>query len=228
MGMFIDILIIGIIFISIFIGFKKGFVHSVLSVMTKIVSFIISFIVSSRFAPLLYNSYFRDGVIRNVESRVEPGTPLGIADQVTASLSSIPNVLAGAAKMFGVDYEKMETIVQDSGLTADIAESLESVIVGPVVMGLCKIIIFAVVSAIVTFALGAIVNIISGLAKLPVLRQADGLLGAAVGIINGILVSLIVSYFLVIAASLLDNSEIIDIIDTSNLVALFAKTNLFI
>lgn len=228
MGLFVDIFIIAIIFISVIAGLKKGFVRSVLSVMAKIISFIISFIVSNRFAPLLYNSYFRDGVVRNVESRVDPSVPLGLSDQVTASLSSIPNVLSGAARMFGIDYEMMEELVKESGLTTDLATNLESAIVGPVVMGICKIIIFAVVSTLSAFVLGAIVNIISGFVKLPVLRQADGLLGAAVGIVNGVLIALIISYFLVILASLLDNSEIIDIIDTSNLVSMFARTNLFV
>lgn len=228
MQAFVDLLLIGIIICYVIVGLKRGFVRSLFSVLVKFVSFIIAFFVSGKFAPVLYDSYFRDGVVRNIESRIDSSVPVGLTDQVSTALSSIPNVLAGAAKMFGVDSDMMEETVRGTDLTADLAVSLEGSVIGPVVTAICRIIIFAIVSAVASLVFGAIVDIISGFAKLPVLRTADSLFGAGLGLINGFLCVLIISYFLVIAASLIDNSEIIDIIDSSVLISLFTKTSLFI
>lgn len=228
MTAFIDILIIAVIFVCVIKAYKKGFFRSMFAVIVKIISYIAAYVASGKLAPILYDSYFRDGVIRNIESRMDSSVPVGLSDQATTAVSSIPNLLAGAAKLFGFSAEKMEELLNVSELSNNLTSELESVIVGPIVTGICRVVIFSVVAFVVSLILSAVVDMIIGIRKLPVLSKADKLFGIALGVINGFLCAMLVSYFLVIVASIVDNSEIIEIIKSSTMVALFTKTSLFI
>ena len=228
MAVIIDLLILAVILICVLKAYKKGFFRSMFSVVVKIISFIAAYIASGKLAPVLYDSYFRDGVIRNIDSRIDSSVPMGMSDQATAAISSIPNILSGAVRLFGFDASKMEEILSSTDLSADVAAGLESAVVAPIVIGICKVVIFSIVAFIVSLVLNAIVDMIIGVRKLPVLHQADKLFGIALGLVNGLLCSMLGVYILVILSSVLDNSEIIDIVNSSNMVALFTKNSLFI
>jgi|GEM_PF-4608030 len=224
----IDIVFAVIILFCMFTGFRRGFTRSLVSICVKAVSLTAGFVLSGKFAPMLYNSHFKDGVMRNIDMRVDDSVSANLSEQVTTVINSVPNVLSGIAKIFNVNELFIEDKIDAASMSDNIAATLESSVVGPIVNGICRIIIFAAVSIVFSIVLSAVANIICGFIRLPKLKKCDEILGISLGLFNGVFAVMMMSYLLVIVASLIDSSEVVRIVDSSIFIDLFSKINLFV
>ena len=91
-------------------------------------------------------------------------------------------------------------------------------------MFVCRIIIFAIVSFLASLVFSIIINLLCKIVKLPVLRTANKALGGALGLFNGIIFALIVSYICVIVSGLINNSEFSEIVNSSHVIEIFTST----
>lgn len=228
MDFIIDIVFVVIILFCMFMGFRRGFTRSLISICVKAVSFTTGLILSNKFAPMLYNSQFKDGVMRNIDMRVDDSVSANLSEQVTTVSNSVPNVLSGIAKIFNVNELYIEEKIDAIKMSDNVAATLESAVVGPIVNGICRIIIFAIVSIACSIILGAVANIVCGFVRLPKLKKCDEILGISLGLFNGIFVTMLLSYFIVIVASLIDSNEIVRIVDSSIFIDLFSKIKIFV
>lgn len=122
------------------------------------------------------------------------------------------------AENFKLDMTVMETV----------SSSVEELVAGPLAVVVCRIVIFAVVSAVASIVLGILVNLICKIAKLPVLRTANKLLGAVLGLFNGLLCVFILSFICTIATGFVDNSEFTEMVNSSYIIDYFAYANMLI
>lgn len=93
---------------------------------------------------------------------------------------------------------------------------------------LCRIVLFALTSFVLSMLLGIVVNLICKVVKLPILRTANSVLGALLGVVNGVVCVFIISYVCVIAASLLGNDVLNNMVYSSRIIELFTDASLFI
>ena len=228
MDFIIDIVFVVIILFCMFMGFRRGFTRSLISICVKAVSLTTGLILSNKFAPMLYNSQFKDGVMRNIDMRVDDSVSANLSEQVTTVSNSVPNVLSGIAKIFDVNELYIEEKIDAIKMSDNVAATLESAVVGPIVNGICRIIIFAIVSIACSIILGAVANIVCGFVRLPKLKKCDEILGISLGLFNGIFVTMLLSYLIVIVASLIDSNEIVRIVDSSIFIDLFSKIKIFV
>lgn len=118
------------------------------------------------------------------------------------------------AENFKLDLD----VIKDMNITESVSSSVEELIAGPLAVVVCRIVLFAAVSAIASVVLGILVNLICKIVKLPVLHTADKLLGAVLGLFNGTLCVFILSFIFAIVTGFIDNAEFTEMVNSSYIV----------
>ncbi len=228
MDIFADLLLIGVILIFVISGMKRGFTRTLLSFAARIISVVVAAFLSKNFAPIVYNSYLQEGVLKSIKTQLDANFTTTLSDQIAAVTESIPTSLLKISEMFGVNTATFEEQIANADISGDIALALEQNIAAPIILLICRIIIFVIISTLASFVLGFIVNAVCKVVSLPVLRTANKILGAALGLINGVICALIISYVCVIVSGLIDNSEFSQFVLSSQLIKVFTNISLFI
>ena len=209
----IDIILLAIIIILTIRGHRKGFVRMFLETIGYIASAVCAWYVSNRYASVVYNSYFKEGVIRGINGRITDSETL---DQATASFYAIPDQLRGIAKNIGFDIGEIGKRISEAGDSGEnVATALENLVVGPIVETVCKVVMFVLVMVAASIVLKFLIGIIGRLFNLPVLKSANGLLGAIFGLINGVVVVCLLSTVVYLLAGVINNEVIANNISTS-------------
>ena len=158
--MIIDIAIILAFTVCVFLGAKKGFAKTVLGFCSYIVSVIAGIIFYDEFLDFLYSNAVSAGKIEEYREK--------ITEKITGyMLSHGENVPA-------IFKKSLETA------TGDVAASIGEIAVETVVA-----VLFFVGIVILVKVLAKIITMV---VKLPVLKQFNGLLGGAMGAVNGVIV----------------------------------------
>ncbi len=227
MNYIIDLVLIGFIIIMIMSGSKKGFVKTFLQLVSKIAAFIVSAVLSKIYAPKMYEAFFQSGVIRNIDERMTAGNVIDIAQKTTAAFNGIPSDLRGIADALGFTTETISNALKGVEFgNSGVAKTLEANVVSPVVITICRVILFALFSFVLSVVFKFIIGIISGFFELPVLKSANKMLGGIFGFVNAMLILWIVSYLLVVGSSFVGDDSIADMITSSNMIKLFINNNM--
>lgn len=202
----IDIVLLVLIVIITLRGRKKGFIRMLLETLGFAVSAVVAWIVANKFSKTIYESYFRQGVLSNIEDRM---TGSGSPDAGTVSFYSIPNQLRGIAEKLGFSVEQLtqNTVNADSSNPGDAAAVIEKTVVSPIALIVLKIVLFLITMIVCSLVLKFIIGIIDRASKLPVLKTANGTLGAIFGLLNGLIVATVISLLLFTAAGFINNES---------------------
>lgn len=134
------------------------------------------------------------------------------------------DVVNAIAENFKLDV----SVIKDVGISETVSASLEEVIAGPLTVVVCRIVIFAAVSAVASIVLSILVNLICKIVKLPVLRTANKILGALLGLLNGLICVFILSFICTIATGFVDNAEFAEMVNSSYIIDYFAYADMLI
>lgn len=226
---FIDLLLILLIIFFIISGKRRGFTRTLLSFLSKLVSVAAAFFVSDRYAVPFYDTFLKENVLNALESKIQLTSASDTSGQISAVLDSVPQSLTGLAEMLGINMDVIKSEIADFNFTGGTAATVvEESLAGPLVASLCRIVLFALTSVVLSMLLGIAVNLICKVVKLPILRTANSLLGALLGFVNGLICIFIISYVCVIAASLFGNDALNDIVYSSHIIELLTDASLFI
>ena len=206
----IDIILLALLVIFVIRGQRKGFVRMLLETLGSIASIILAWFVSKSYSQTLYNSYFKEGVIRSIDGRLSGSDSL---DAATASFYSIPNQFRGIASMLGFDVDGISKTVD--GSAASNAEALESSVVGPIVIIIVKILLFIAVLVLSSIIIKFIIGIVDRATKLPTIKKADGVLGAVLGFITGLIAVILLAEIIFAVSGMIDNEIIADKVSSS-------------
>lgn len=219
----IDIILVALLVIFVIRGYRKGFVRMLLETIGSIVSVVLAWFISKNFSATVYNSYFRQGVIRSIDGRLSGSDSL---DAATASFYSIPNQLRGIASMLGFDVEGISKSVDPS--SASSAEALESSVVGPIVLIIVKILMFIAVLLVCSFLIKFIIGIIGRAKKLPTIKKADGVLGGVLGFITGLIAVALLAEIIFTVSGMIDNEIIADKVTSSFVIKLAREATSYV
>lgn len=172
--MFIDILFLFIITFSIIICFKKGIVLSVFNVISAIVSVAVVAILYKPAVRIFQSSYLGIKLTEGIQSRV---SEMLLGSENAASSSNMPEFV----KVFL--YNSTDTITHS---IANLTDKIIGVIIG--------IIVFIMLVLIVKLIVRFVPKILDAVTSLPLLRQANKLLGGASGVVIGTIWSVIAVY----------------------------------
>lgn len=219
----IDIILLAILVIFVIRGHRKGFVRMLLETLGTIVSIVLGWFVAAKYGETLYNSYFKEGVIRGIDGRLSGSDSL---DAATASFYSIPNQLRGIASMLGFDVDGISKTVDPNSPSG--AETLESSVVGPIVTIILKILIFIAVAVVTSIIIRFVIGIIDRASKLPTIKKADGILGGILGFITGLVAVALLAEIIFAVSGMIDNEIIADKVTSSFVIKMARDTSQYV
>ena len=191
--MIIDIAILLIFLVCIIWGAKKGFVRSIIGFFSYIISIIICMYMYTPFKNFLYTNPYFFGIIADFQNN--------IAESIN------------------------RYAFQEEGVLPAIFSSALNTITGTVSEGLSEIAVSAIIAVIFMILIIISVKIIGKLllvaVKLPVLKQFNGVLGGAIGGINGIIVCYIAAAVIMFFIVREETSLIAEQLNTSLIGAYF-------
>ncbi|MDR0532047.1 MAG: CvpA family protein [Oscillospiraceae bacterium] len=204
MALLIDLALLALWLFMIFWSARRGFFVTALNLGAWIVSLALAGTLSSALARPVYDAFFASAARRlieeNITSAVQGSQVTQYAQKV---LSDLPEALTSLARVAGISTQSLIGNLQAHAFSsASAAELLEQAIVAPIASAVTRLALGALVFAVLMAATRLLVRQIAKLRKLPVLRQADRLLGAALGFLKGALLLFVVSLALRALAAL--------------------------
>ncbi len=229
MGTVIDLLLITVVIIFVVMGARKGFARTLLSFLAKIASIIIAYFVSDMYADVVYEKFFKESVVGTLEANIDSTISSGkLSEQIMSVWENLPDFLKGIGDVFRLDIMAFKGEIDDISLSEGMATSLEQTIAGPLAIAVCRILLFALVSFVASILLSIIVNLICKVVQLPVLRSANKLLGAILGLMNGLICVFIISFICTIASGLIVSDAFAEAVNSSYIINFFAYLGMLI
>jgi len=200
----IDLILVALWGVMVLWAMKRGFFSTALTLVAWVASLALAGVLSSSLAAPLYEALFANSartiIESNIDATIQSSEAAMYAQQV---ITDLPEALQRLAQMAGISTEGLIGNLSGQAFTsASAAEMLEQTVVAPIATAAFRIILSIVLFAVLFFAARMIVRQIAKLRKLPVLKQADQLLGAGLGFIKGALLVFVLALVLQAAAAL--------------------------
>jgi len=200
----IDLILVALWGVMVFWAMKRGFFSTALTLVAWVASLALAGVLSSALAAPLYEAFFANSARAIIESNIDAAIQSSEAALYAQRvITELPDALQRLAQMAGISIEDLIGNLNGQAFTsASAAELLEQTIVAPIAVSAFRIILSIVLFAVLFFAARMIVRQVAKLRKLPVLKQADQLLGAGLGFIKGALLVFVLALALQAAAAL--------------------------
>ncbi|MBR3766804.1 MAG: CvpA family protein [Clostridia bacterium] len=221
----IDIAVILIIVIIAVVSAKKGFLMSLFNIAAFVASGILARLFSSPVTSFIYSNYLSEKVLLKLNELLPSGSVNGeITGIIDGVMNSLPSFLAGVAKQFGIyniaDFEQFS----QSGEALTV-EMLEREYVGPLVSNIVSVIVIVLLFILFSFLLKIVLSFINRMLtkkKHKIIRSTNMFLGAALGVIKGVIPAGLVCALLNIIAPAFNNETLLELTNNSyfcNLIA---------
>ena len=225
--MIFDILLLVLFCLVVFFAARRGFLVMALRLAAWVVAFALSRVLSNVLAEPLYNAFVAEPARRMVESNigqaVDGSQAVYTAQQVIADLPDALSQLA--ARVGGITPEYLLDNLDTQQFTENAVYAIERSIIAPIAIAVISFALLIVLFIALLIVCRLIARKLEGLRELPLLRQADWLLGAALGLVKGVLLLIIVALALQAAAALSqEDSTFARMIDASLIITFLSRS----
>jgi Colicin V production protein. len=208
MSIFLDILVLAVIFLCAFIGYRRGFVLTLLRSIGYFIAFPIAALLSSFLAPLVWNGIVRGMVISSIAEKLPDMSAGGGIEKITAGLPDWYNIkpselIASLTNSITPTKEEVATAVTDNFISPTA--------IG--IIGIILTIIFVILLFIVVMLLSKKLKIFN---KIPLVGTANRVLGAVLGVVVGVvwlcIIALVIHLFISVLPDVFTfvNAEIVN------------------
>ena len=225
---YVDWILLALIAFFVFTGIRRGFTRTLLSFVARVASLIAAYFISDMYAETVYEKFFKETFINAIESNFGSQLPDNVGDQIHIAWSKLPEFLLNIGDKFGLDMLAIKGELESVDIDQAVSSVVEESVAGPIAVSICKIIVFAIASVVASFVLNVAVNLLCKIVKLPVLKTADKLFGAGLGLINGFICVFILSFIFIIISGFISPKELADAIDSSYIINFFAYANMLV
>ena len=207
----VDIALILILIISVISSMHKGFLKSLLSLACFAVALIAASAFNEPVSDWCYENIISDIVVKEVENAMSEGfSSESAAVTVQSSIDMLPGFITEYLKNMGIDISTVSKQIADLELSsADTALRISENIIRPGALVLLRMIFYLIIFIAVRFVLGLLSGVLNGITKLPLLKQVNKWLGAALGLIKGIVLLLAVCSVLNFVGDITKNSDVL-------------------
>lgn len=184
----VDIFLLIIFAVIVILGAVNGFIKTVLGIVATLAAFFLAYKLSALFAPQIYENFLSERVLNAIKTRLfDAQDATSAAQQASAVLASIPEFVINIAASIGINTTGItEKIRGLDNTSSTIAKELTDNIAAPIVIAVVHAILFAVLISVLYILFMVVVKVIDKIFKLPFLKTANRLLGAAVGAVKGL------------------------------------------
>lgn len=182
-----DVLMVALLVLCVWLGWHRGFVRTVGGLMALIAAVLVAAVFSGPIAKAIYGNTVEPKVMAAMEGYVE-GKVLPDAEQLDKALDRMPDLVSDMLDSSGLDsgaaiLEKIDFVRADETAAACITRKAITPVVLPLIKTLCSVVLFALAYVLALLAARAL-NVV---AKLPLIKQANRLLGLFAGLATGAL-----------------------------------------
>lgn len=225
----VDMIIIGLIALSVIIGFYRGFIQSVLNLGGCLISFLLSFWLYPKVADMISGNAdltrtimgFTDSssVLGDLDLAAKSVNSLG-ADNVSAVIekANLPEPLGTILKSNIVD--KVFSPLGQTSVSEYINQTIVSVSVNVLSFVLCFIACFIVISILI--------NLVRVVFQFPVLKQMDWLVGGLFGFARGLVLCFVLFTIMPMIVSVVPIENFRTMVDESTLAKVFQNGGLIV
>lgn len=181
----VDGLLVLLFALCVYIGWRRGFIKTV----SVLIALVVALLVSTTFAGPIANWVYSGKVEPAVAATLEEQFATEIlpeSGEIDVALEKLPAFVTGLLEAGEVgDGEailgKVDTLA--AGETA--AQAIMDKVITPIVLPLLEMLCSTVLFVLVYFAAMIVLRLLDLVAKLPVLKQLNGLLGVVAGVLTG-------------------------------------------
>jgi len=221
----VDIVIIGILGLSVLVGMYRGFIASVASMGGCLLSLGLSFWLSPKLAAWVQGN---PEILRTLASYTDAATKLGDQELAASSVAGltqggIANILSRVqlpAPLSALLQSNLEN--KAFGTAANVGSYVSQTIVGAILNVICFIVCFIALLLVIHFVL----NFLKAVFRFPVLKQLNSLAGGAFGLIRGALLCFVAFALLPLIQTMVPIGGITEAVEGSALAPIFNSGNL--
>ncbi len=187
MNIIIDAILLIIIAICLLSGYMNGFVKTVIKLISGVAAFIIAFIVSPIVSGLIYDLFYYDTVKNIINNEL---LKLGYSDAAGIFTEGALNgILGDLMDICGFSLTELQSHVSNASSIEDVCTMLAEKFAQPIANATSYVTAFILVFVLAAVAVFFISSVLKLATKLPVIKQADKLLGLIMGAVSAIIFS---------------------------------------
>lgn len=178
-----DIIIIAVFALLFFIDFKRGIAITILNVAGVALTGFLAYHISNFLALWVYTAFVQQTLTTNLQQMIDTQ---GINSAIANSFSALPNWVMGMLgfflSIFGLDSSVYTNDFQVPNSAAAAASASVENLIQPVITGMFRLVIGAVLSIIIFIIIKILVKKLAIVFKIPVVKQINKLLGGVLGL----------------------------------------------
>ena len=191
MGYLFDLIIAAILGLSIYFGFKKGFIKTVLSALSFFIALVIAFSFQAKLSEKIYEMPMVDSVKKTIREEFIKLAPTNTNEQGFDSeklVTEKPEGFMAILDIAGISESDIKAKYEGwkKQGTEMAADALVSYVADPIIKSLVSIISFAIIFFASLLVLKILIYILDNIFRLPVLKQANKVLGVTLGVFLGL------------------------------------------
>ncbi len=190
----LDAIVVIIIAVTAIVGYRRGFIRTIIQLAGCIVAFILALSLSGTVATMVYDEILRDGLHEKIETAwsetVVEGAAQTVTEQTEAVLDTLPEFVQTALDAETITQGIRDSVGNDQTGTA-VADYLVDDLIRPLMVAVIRFIAFLLLFAISMLLIRLLEKLLKPLTKIPLVRQTDGLLGAIVGLVKGVVFAVV-------------------------------------
>ena len=176
----LDGILIVCILLFLAIGIHRGFAKSLVGLIGTIAAVVLAVGLSGVVAQWVYSSFFQPSLMQSLQEAVGTANSQSAARDVLAAL---PDWASQLLQDNGVTVPALAGILAQGGEGAVITAEA---VISPVMIQLLRMVAVVVLMVVFGIVVSLLARVIGQIFRLPLLRQIDSLLGAAAGLLQGV------------------------------------------
>ena len=226
----VDLVILGILAVSVLFGLYRGFIASVASMGGSLLSLGLSFWLSPMVADFLRNNTSLSNTLMSyadAATRLKDSTLSGLSVQGLTS-ESISAILGRASLPAPLDKLLQNNLEQQVYKAANIPQDVGHYVTLTIVSALMNVICFVVTFVLLLILFHVIINLLKAIFRFPVLKQLNSIAGGAFGLLRGALLCFVLFALMPLLQTVIPVEGLGEMVETSTLAPLFNSGNLIL
>ncbi len=184
MSLLLDIGFVIILLLCVVFGYKKGFFKSIAGFIGAAVAMFLAWTFAGLLANALYQGIFRSRLISSISAILAESGVASASEKAAGVLTGLPDIVRNTLSQQGITSEQMAQSLQQAG---DNAAQATADLISPAVIWLLQLILTIILFFVLLALVRLVLRLVLKTLRLPVLRQANGILGALFGICKGVI-----------------------------------------
>ena len=204
----IDALLVLVLLVTVFVAARRGFFKTVLRLGAWILSVVLAASLSAALAAPAYEAFAAEPVRLLIEQSIDSAVSSSQAAQAAQQvIEELPEAVQKLADFAGISTEGLIENLQSNFTAANAAALIEESIAAPLATAAIRMLICLVLFVLLLIGLRVACHWLEKLKEVPVFKQSDWILGAALGLIKGVLLVFVLALLLRAGAALNEGSS---------------------